>query len=668
MCLGGVSLWRPLFPTNMSPFFFTYIVALFGILCLGSSSVLLLFERTRRFAYDIAGMICAAGVWSLANAFADVSFTATTYLLWAGIAVIAFQSIASLFLVFVVRFIKPEKHIAKRQLLIYFVPTIFIALFAFSSVSVDTVFILFTQPTQHTVGTLYVIGPAILYLSFFYGALLLFKKYAEFSEQQRLQSRYIIIGLAVTLVGFTIFDILLPLFGELRFFSVGPVTSVFLLGCSAYAIFRHQLVDVKIVIQRSVVYTLLSGCIIVIYLAAILVLGSLYHSNSAALTLIGGGITTVIGVLTIKPLERWLRRITDPIFYKDTYDYAVALHTLSSILNHTLDRTTLLHETTIALQRILRADIRVEKSIEDKNALYTIPIVHQGEYLGTVVAGPKYSEDMYTRQDIQLLHTFAYQAAVALKKAELYEAERDYARELESKVRERTRALEETQQAQHQMLVDISHSLQTPLTVVKSELDFLKKKSPHKKKLAAFERSIDNISRFMYDLLKLARLESDNHTMPESTVDMSALLDELIEYFQTLAIEKDIVLETHVDPGIYIRGASKQLEELVVNLVSNAMRYIGTTGERRVTLTLTREGAYALLSVADTGIGISEDGRAHIFDRFYRASFTKKGTGLGLAIVKTIVEKHKGSIDVTSTLGHGSTFTVRLPCYMRSGT
>ncbi len=123
----------------------------------------------------------------------------------------------------------------------------------------------------------------------------------------------------------------------------------------------------------------------------------------------------------------------------------------------------------------------------------------------------------------------------------------------------------------------------------------------------------------------------------------------------------------HTTPA-RVYGDADQLKQVLVALLDNALKY--TPYEGRVSLSLTTPANQAIVKVSDTGIGIAPDDLPHIFERFYRAdrarSRERGGSGLGLAIVQSIVQEHQGTIEVESTLGKGSIFTVRLPVALSS--
>lgn len=228
---------------------------------------------------------------------------------------------------------------------------------------------------------------------------------------------------------------------------------------------------------------------------------------------------------------------------------------------------------------------------------------------------------------------------------------------------EKTRALEHIQQEQHQMMLDIAHELQTPLTIIKSELHELKQQLGEHPRIETFERSVHEISLFIYDLLRLARMDSTEKELARVPVSISDVLEELIEYFKVLMEQKDIVCEYTIEPNVWVVGERAKLEEVIVNLVSNSVKYI-RPDERVIRLSLHTHKKDCVITVDDTGIGISADVLPHIFDRFYRSQQHKqgiRGSGLGLAIVKKITDKHNGTITVTSTPNKGTCVQVIFP-------
>jgi two-component system OmpR family sensor kinase len=217
-------------------------------------------------------------------------------------------------------------------------------------------------------------------------------------------------------------------------------------------------------------------------------------------------------------------------------------------------------------------------------------------------------------------------------------------------------------QSQKHFVADASHELRGPLTVIRGNLDLLKRslsEEDRRESLGAIEQEMNRMIKIVEDLLLLAEVESGQLVERQAVVLKDVLLGEL-KRVETLAGGRKILVGRQED--LTTRGDAQRLKQLLGNLVDNAIRY--TTEESTITLSLHRDGQWARLEVADTGVGIAPEHLPHIFDRFYRVDKARSrvsgGTGLGLAIVKGIAEQHEGKVTVASEPGKGSTFTVWL--------
>jgi signal transduction histidine kinase len=217
-------------------------------------------------------------------------------------------------------------------------------------------------------------------------------------------------------------------------------------------------------------------------------------------------------------------------------------------------------------------------------------------------------------------------------------------------------------QSQRYFVDDASHELRGPLTVIRGNMDLLKRKlgeEERRESLNAMERESIRMSKIVDDLLLLAEVESDQLEQKQKVSLKEIVLGEM-ERAKALAIERKIIVEHKED--LAVRGDAQRLRQLLANLVDNAIKY--TPDHGTITLSLFRDNSWARMEVTDTGIGISPDHIPHIFDRFYRVDKARSrasgGTGLGLAIVKGIAEQHGGKVTVTSKPSKGSTFTVWL--------
>jgi len=214
---------------------------------------------------------------------------------------------------------------------------------------------------------------------------------------------------------------------------------------------------------------------------------------------------------------------------------------------------------------------------------------------------------------------------------------------------------------------DASHELQTPLTILRGELEVALRapRSPqeYRQVLQSALEEIDRIASLTDGLLLLARADAGVLRMDRQPVDLADLVADAYGRVKVLADSRSVHLALGRVEPVPIRGDYDRLERLLLNLLDNGIKYTEPGG--RVTLSLEGEGEWAALRVADTGIGLSPEERERIFQPFYRTaeahSRGEGGHGLGLAIARSIAEAHGGKIQVESAPGRGSTFTVLLP-------
>lgn len=228
-------------------------------------------------------------------------------------------------------------------------------------------------------------------------------------------------------------------------------------------------------------------------------------------------------------------------------------------------------------------------------------------------------------------------------------------------------ALEQEQHAAFkEFLGTISHDLKTPMTIINTSLDLLKRlDDPQRRdeKIRNIQGEITLLQKYIEDLMLLTRLDR----VPDLTfdaLDLNALLSEVQMHVTPAAEEKGIDLHFSLDVQLPpILADQRDIYRAMTNLIENAIHY--TTAGGSVSVTTRSDEADVIVDVADTGIGIDPTEVAHVFERFYRSKHAQQmrsgGTGLGLAIIKRIVEVHAGKIEVESTLGVGTTFRVRLP-------
>lgn len=655
-------------------FAITYAAALLSVILVVGAVAFTLSRTNTALARTLALYALTAAFWIGGNAAADVSYTVPALMLTSSIAYLGGALNLFLFLILVDLLID-RRMPSSMRLFVYALPTLGMSLFAFSKYAIEGTYFPINAPAQIIPGPLYLITFFILMSALTYSLIRLLRALSqEPGDLRRIQLSYVLLGLMLSLVGEIVFDIVLPLLGELRFYTLGPVTSIFfILGC-AYAITERNLFDIRLIVQRGMVYSFLLTLIILAYTGLLSLVLLLSAASSTTAIYVSAGLTVVMGILGTPLITRFFTTLTDPLFFKNSYDSAEALHTLSEILYRHMDLETLIHQAEIELARIFKAEsitiVYGASGIDEPDfdavasgQILGVPITQGDVYSGSIHTGRKRSGDPYTLQDQRLLRTFAYQAATAFSRAELYERTKQHAQELEHTVEHRTEELRAIQAQERQTLIDLSHNLQTPLTVFQTKLEQLKQTTLAADVAYSLEQPIKRLSVFIYDLLALAKLESEE-SETHTHIDLSDIVSEIIEELEVISHEKGVRIESMIEPHLVLTGNEKRLREAILNVASNALTYLKDEGERCISFRLLQKDSAAFLTIVDTGRGISVADLPHVCERFYRGTSEERlpsGNGLGLAIAKRIIEQHHGILTLESTEGKGTSVHIQLP-------
>ena len=220
-------------------------------------------------------------------------------------------------------------------------------------------------------------------------------------------------------------------------------------------------------------------------------------------------------------------------------------------------------------------------------------------------------------------------------------------------------------------VANASHELRTPLATIIGYAETLADEGPADEAMRRrFGQTIETEARRMLriieDLMSLSRIEADRYQAPSEKVDLGEVASLAIEQAGPLAQRRGCRIESDIEgPLPPVAGDFGQLLQLADNLVANAIRYGCNDKSSAVTVSVRRDGSRLLLSVSDSGDGIAPEHLPRLTERFYRVDSARSresgGTGLGLAIVKHIVERHRGTLDIRSEAGAGTTVTVSLP-------
>lgn len=279
-------------------------------------------------------------------------------------------------------------------------------------------------------------------------------------------------------------------------------------------------------------------------------------------------------------------------------------------------------------------------------SMLAVPLITNDMVIGVLEVLNKRNNDPYTEQDVFLMQVLASQSAVAIMNARLFH--------------------------QSDLLAEIMHEVKTPLMAITTASELLSRPElpaeKHSEVVGMIRRESKRLSKMTIDFLDVARLESGRLSLAKLPVDVQTVIMDVVHITSKPAADRNITIEQTISPTVpspddtpCLIGDSDRLKQVMLNLVSNAVKYNRENG--RITINAHAKNSELCISVADTGHGIEPQDIEHLFERFYRipGSEAAEGTGLGLSVAKTIVEQHNGRIEVDSTIGKGTTFSLYLP-------
>lgn len=559
-----------------------------------------------------------------------------------------------------------------------------------------------------------------LFIAFIAGSVNIIRAYRRTdSPEGKSRLEWILWGFFISSTPFLLLYIL-PQILFSRYLIAEEYTTIFFIALPfsfGVSFIKYHLFDIRLLIKRTIVNFIfsmiiaISYFIIVILAAAVINRSILSTEHFIIITL------TLIIAMAVNPLRNKLQTFIDRILFKAHAGYTGILNDVSEKMKHTVsreeifavvlrsiltslpvercivyhqeggtlfpsaqsgdkennaatillnDRTPVISPRCTAIRDIVRSHHEQLITIDNDIRLKTgselfIPIKSSRiPILGAVGISRIHSNDKFDHDEIALLLSICDYAAEHLERLELLES---MFREKE----ERKRA-EELSRLKSDFVSYVSHELQTPLTSIRMFSELLQRNIKAKKgkeHLQIIVGESERLSRMVNNLLDVSRIESG---LKEYHFDLCSLNECIGSVTGTMAymIEKHGCTLRYTSPRspLTINADKDAVEQAVMNLISNAIKY--SPKNKLIHITVSKKGNDAVCSVRDHGCGIPEKERASLFNRFYRLPEhrnTVKGIGLGLSVVKHIVDAHQGRIEVHSTVGKGTTFTLFFPLH-----
>ncbi|GAB4273159.1 MAG: hypothetical protein Kow0080_20450 [Candidatus Promineifilaceae bacterium] len=281
-------------------------------------------------------------------------------------------------------------------------------------------------------------------------------------------------------------------------------------------------------------------------------------------------------------------------------------------------------------------------------SMLAVPLNTQNGTIGALEVLNKRNGADYTGQDVALMEALASQAAVAIVNAYLFN--------------------------QSDLLAEVMHEIKTPLMAITTASELMQRPGLPEEQLRNLAQMIHKesfrLANMTRDFVDFARLESGRIRLAQEPVDIGEIIHEVVSLSSSQAFARQITIDVVLAEELpdkqsarQVLGDADRLKQVLVNLVSNAIKYNQDNG--RVVISASVGESELCVGVSDTGMGIAEEDLSLLFERFYRipSSEKREGSGLGLTIAQKIVEAHNGRIDVQSTVGKGTTFTIILPLH-----
>jgi signal transduction histidine kinase len=543
---------------------------------------------------------------------------------------------------------------------------------------------------------------------------------ASDSDEVRAQIKWVFFGMIAGLAPFVfLYQLPITVLGNGREILSEDVSNIFMLLVPvtlAVAILKHRLLNINVVIRRSLVYSLLTIVMVGFYLLAVEVLGAVFARAAQLRPRWIPAMAAIFVALAFQPGRRRIQLLVDKTFFRQDYDYRRAVLSFIPRAEKMMSPDDLVGEFAGAVgkalpvekigiivyepagdgpQLVLRAGLDEvaarallscpppsgdawarEESVRTAQGLdfseremlrtlrweviLSLPF-ESGPLAGFAALGRKKSGQRFTSEDLDLVRTLAGELTLGLRRIRLQE-EVVYERASREKADDLSRIKTE-------FISSVSHELRTPMSSLQGLSELLGSgkvadEARRERLLQLMAGECGRLSRFLHNVLDFGKIEREAKLYDMRPAPLQPLIQEVIELSRSGIPEGELLLRAEMpDEPVVLEADQDAVRQALLNLVDNAIKY--GEGKKEVTVRLVQASESVEIQVEDHGIGIDPADRERIFEAFFRspraASQNPRGVGLGLNIVKHIMDAHGGRVGLRSEPGQGSTFSLIFP-------
>lgn len=568
----------------------------------------------------------------------------------------------------------------------------------------------------------------VLVLVFILGLIIknLFRVIKSGTPIQKNQSRIVFLSFTGSIVIALFTNAILPSISKnWQTAKVGPpILSFLVVSCVSYAIVRHRLFDIRLLVARSFAYLLTLGALAIAYSLAVFGLTSSLFSNSSLK--LGQQffyvVFTLFAALIFQPVKKIFDRLSNKIFLRDYYDPQDLLDNLGNWLVGSVDPGQIKKESAniisnaikpVSLSYLLFYDQTLQdlegkellrslmearsdsittdeltpghplhRVLTEKNIAVVVSLKTKTAHLGFLILGYKQSGSIYSESDIRALGIAADEIAISLQSALRFEEIRRFNITLQQKIDEATRELEVTNRklkeldaTKDEFISMASHQLRTPLTAIKGYLSMVLEGDVgpvSESEKVMIKRAFDGAQKMVYliaDLLNVSRLQSGKFIIDNKPTNLAEVVDSEVSQLLETAHHRKISL-SYQKPATFptVMMDDNKIRQVIMNFIDNAIYYTPSGG--KVTAVVNSSVDKVEFTVSDTGVGVPKEVQPKLFAKFYRADNARKmrpdGTGLGLFTARKVIDAQGGEIIFQSEEGKGSTFGFRFPIVVQA--